>query len=156
MKRQLIRLGFALTLVLLTFFLHSVIPKNYSKDHDPNALFEIAASRLERDQAFYWLEIHLQKTAETPHNFRQKIILLGPQERTYQAADTKLAGTPETGVTDIWVKFWIEAAALDGYLNLELNNATLAVKEPSSFPELSDKSEAVFHSSNWNKKWYSF
>lgn len=156
MKRQMLRLSLALLVVLTTALAAWVWSAEYDKDPDPKALFEIDAVQVTRDRSNAWLEIHLKKADEANHDFRKRVRLVTADGEEHEPADNTFSGSPETGFTDIWFKFWLDGADLEGKMNLLINDGKLCVKTNGDSPKLDSNGTAVFKSSDWKKSWLGF
>ncbi len=156
MKRQKIRVLMALCLVLSTAFLGMLWVKKYESSPDPVAGFEVQAVQLKQDKGYVWLEAHLKKNGEKDHDLRQSVHLVTADGVKHEPADTTFAGTPQTGFTEIWFKFWLEKKALKGEIDLKMNGGTLKIKSSEPIPALSSEQETVFKSSDWESSWLGF
>ncbi|MBC7980619.1 MAG: hypothetical protein H7Y36_08675 [Armatimonadetes bacterium] len=156
LKRQMIRLMLAVLLVVFTFLAALIWSKNYDKQPDPKARFTIRSVQVKRDQSFYWLDIHLKKSGPQAHDMRRQVRLIDAVGQKHEPADTTFAGSPETGFTDIWYKFWLEKQDLESSLTLRINDGLLRVKTNQGMPEIGKHKAAVFNSSDWRKSWLGF
>jgi len=156
MKRQMIRLSLAVLVVATTALAAKVWSAKYDSDPDPKARFFIEGARLERDRSFDWREIHLQKGGGRDHDMRQPVRLVTADGILHEPADTRFAGSPETGFTDIWFKFWLEEKDLEGKINLRLNGGELRVKTNQGLPATDKEGETVLKSADWSKSWLGF
>ncbi|MGJ8632587.1 MAG: hypothetical protein ACSHX7_01600 [Luteolibacter sp.] len=152
----MIRVLLAALLVLLTVFAALVFSADFSKDPDPGALFEIQAVRLERDQSYFWLEVHLKKSGEKDHDLEKLPKLVTSTGKIHRPADTVFAGTPEKGFSEIWYKFWLEEKDLKGTLKLEMNEGVLTVKSSDGAPSLESGKEKTIRNADWGKIWLGF
>ena len=156
MKRPLLRLLIAALLVGLMFLAVKLWTGKYDGDPDPRALFRIEASSLKRDGTYAWLEIHLRKSGIQEHDMLKPVFLVTPDGREHEPADTSFAGAPGKGLTDIWFKFWLEDAALEGKIDLCMNGGTLRVKTNEGAPAMDKNGKAVMKSADWGKIWLGF
>jgi hypothetical protein len=157
MKRPMIRLSLALLLVALTSLAAMVWTRKYDGAPDPKARFEIEAAKLRKDHSFHWLELHLRKNSEEGHDLRKPVRLVTADGKGHEPADTTFAGSPEEGFTEIWFKFWLSEDALDGPVNLRINDGKLRVKTNSGLPAtFGSDGEAVFKTADWEKSWPGF
>lgn len=156
MKRQLIRLAMAMALVGVTIVAAAMWSGDYESSPDSGARFEIQAVRLVADRGYVWLEAHLKKSGDADHDLLKPVSLVTADGAEHEPADTTFAGTPETGFTDIWYKFWLEKKDLKGRLNLQINDGVLTIKSSEPIPVLKGGKEAVFKSSDWEKSWLGF
>jgi hypothetical protein len=156
MKRQMIRLSLALLVVLTTALAALVWTAEYDSHPDPKALFKIEGVQVKRDRGNRWINVHLERAGDKKHDMRKQVVLLtadGVEHKTY---DITFAGSPETGFTDIWLKFWLEEADLENTLKIRINDGVLLVKTNQGAPELENAAEKVFKSTNWGKSWLGF
>lgn len=156
MKRQAMRFLMAVCLVGSTVFLGMLWAKKYESSPDPKARYEIQAVRLQQDKGYVWLEAHLKKSGDKGHDLLQPVRLVMADGSEHEPADTTLAGSPETGYTEIWFKFWMEREALKGPLDLKMNGGKLKIKSSQAVPVVRSDKETVFKSSNWESSWLGF
>ncbi len=156
MKRRMIRLSLALVLVAVTAIAAKVWTVRYDADPDPEARHEIVAAKLRKDHSFHWVELHLKRKGDRPHDLRIPVRLLTADGKRHEPADTTFAGSPEQGFTEIWFKFWLPESALEEPLDLSINGGILRVKTNRGLPSLGPESEAVFKSADWGKSWLGF
>lgn len=156
MKRQMIRLAMAIVLVGVTIVAAAMWSGDYESEPDPAARFEIQAVRLKADRGYVWLEAHLKKSGDADHDLLKPVRLVGAGGVEHEPADTIFAGTPETGFTDIWYKFWLEKEDLEGRIDLRINEGVLKIKTTDPAPVLKGDKDVVFKSSDWEKSWLGF
>lgn len=156
MKRPLLRLLIAALMVAVTFLAVRLWTGEYDHEPDPRARYRIEATSLERDRSYIWLEIHLRKNGEKDHDLSQPVRLITANGKEHEPADTKFAGSPEKGFTDIWFKFWLEEADLAGKIDLRINGGTLRVKTNEGAPATRKDGNAVMKSTDWGKTWPGF
>lgn len=156
MKRLALRFLMAAGLVALTVLVAILWAGKYESSPDPAARFEVQAVRLKQDRGYVWLEAHLKKSGDEEHDLKQPMRLVTAKGLVHEPADTTFAGTPETGFTEIWVKFWLEKESLAGEIDLKLNGGSLKIKSSPSIPAIGSQRESVFKSSNWEKSWLGF
>lgn len=156
MKRQALRFLMAVGLVGCTVFLGKLWTQKYEPSPDPAARFEVQAVRLKRDKGYVWLEAHLKKSGQKEHDLKKEVRLVTADGMEHEPADTTFAGTPETGFTEIWFKFWLEQKALEGRIDLKMNGGTLNIKSSQPVPAVGSENETVFKSSNWESSWLGF
>lgn len=155
MKRQTIRLTLAILLVLVTALAAWTWSAGYDREPDEKARFKIIGAQVKRDRSNAWLDVHLRKNGDQEHDFRKPVRLVTADGTQHQPADNTFSGSPETGFTDIWFKFWLEEKDLEGRINLLLNDGKLRVKTNVE-PPPTDKTEQVFKSADWKKSWLGF
>ncbi len=146
----------AAVLVIGTIVLAMMWSGSYESSPDPVARFEVEAVRLERDRGFVWLEAHLKKSGDQDHDLRQPVRLVTADGAEHEPADTTFAGSPETGFTEVWFKFWLEKEALAGELDLKLNGGVLKIKNSQPVPAFGQKAEIVYQTADWERSWLGF
>jgi hypothetical protein len=156
MKRQFLRLLIAALLVAVTFLAVNLWTGKYDGDPDPRARYRIEASSLRRDGSYAWLEIHLRKTGDQEHDMHKPVLLVTADGTRHEPADTTFAGAPGKGFTDIWFKFWLEGADLEGKIDLHMNGGTLRVKTNEGAPAADRDGRAVMRSADWGETWLGF
>lgn len=156
MKRPLLRISIAALLVAVTFLAVKIWMGRYDRDPDPRARYRIEAARLESDRSYLWLEIHLRKNGEEDHDMLQPVLLVTADGAEHEPADTTFGGGPEKGFTDIWFKFWLESADLEGKIDLRMNGGTLRVRTNQGPPVTDKDGKAVMKSADWGKTWLGF
>jgi hypothetical protein len=156
MKRPMIRLGMAGTLVALTFIVVMMWTAEYEADPDPAARFEVQAVKLKADRGYVWLEAHLRRSSDKPHDLTKPALLITANGTEHEPADNTFAGNPEQGFTDIWYKFWLEEDDLKGEIDLKINEGILKIKRSAPAPELNGEKETILKSSDWEKSWLGF
>jgi hypothetical protein len=156
MKRPLLRLLIATLLVAVTFLAVKLWTGKYDRDPDPRARYRIEAASLRQDRSYKWLEIHLRKNGDKEHDMLKPVRLVTANGTEHEPADTTFAGAPGKGFTDIWFKFWLEDAELDGTIDLHMNGGTLRVKTNQGAPATDRDGRAVMRSADWEKSWLGF
>ena len=156
MKRNIFRLLLAGSLVVLTALAAFLWSSDFEKDPDPKAFYKIEAARLEADRSFFWLEVHLKKNGEEDLNLEKQPQLVTAEGVSHAPADSTFAGSPETGFSEIWYKFWLEKKDLEGTLKLKINEGELAVKTSQGVPVVKDGKQKVLRSADWGKTWLGF
>lgn len=155
MKRQVLRFFLAVGLVVSTAFLGMLMVGSYESSPDPKARFEIQAVRLKQDKGYVWLEAHLKRSGKEDHDMQKPVRLVFADGSEHEPADTTFVGSPETGYTDIWFKFWMEQEALKGQIDLKMNEGTLKIKSSDAIPAVGKDKETVFKTSDW-ESWLGF
>ena len=156
MKRQMIRLSLAVLVVALTALAAKVWTAKYDSDPDPKARFVVTEALVRKDKSYRWVELHLKKSGGSEHDLRKPVRLVTADGTGHEPADTTFAGSPETGFTDIWFKFWLTESDLEGLLTLRINEGELRVKTSGGAPTFGSDGETVFKSADWGKSWLGF
>lgn len=156
MKRQAMRFLMAVCLVGSTVLLGLLWVKKYESSPDPKARFEVQAVRLKQDKGYVWLEAHLKKSGDEEHDLKKPVLLVTADGIQHEPADTTFAGSPETGFTEIWFKFWVDKRSLKGEMNLKMNGGKLKIKSSQPAPVVGSNRETVFKSSDWESSWLGF
>lgn len=152
MNRFFGRIAVSLLLLLLTFVVGKLFFSEFDANPDPKARYVIQAVQLKKDLDHFWLDLHLRRVGKENHDLRRPVRLLTADGKKHEAADTKFAGSPEEGFTDIWFKFWLDPSDLESSIKLEINEGRLLVKSSEGFPNLKNQDNIVIQSSNWNKR----
>jgi hypothetical protein len=121
----------------------------YAWNPDPAARCTVKGAHVRRDHSYFWLDLHLKVVPGQSHDLMKPVRLVTPAGRELEPADTTLAGRKETGTTDIWFKFWLEAADLEGPLTLRINDGSLSIKSKPGMPALGSSKEEFFPSNHW-------
>ncbi len=104
---------------------------------------------MKRDLDYHWIDLHLQALDGFNHDLRTPILLVTNSGKSISPAKTTFEGTPDTRISAMWLKFWLEKNDLDGPLTLRLNGGTLRVRTEAGFPQLGKPNERVFSTCNW-------
>lgn len=149
MNRRLFR-GFLLLLLLAaaaftiwTWF------RPYQWQPDSGARYVVEAVEVTRDHSDFWVNVHLKRSGDEDHDLEKKLGLETADGTTIDAAETTLAGTAKTGVTEIWLRFWLSEEQLRGPLTLRLNDGALLLKSTDGLPALQPSGTRVFTSHRW-------
>ena len=121
----------------------------YAWRPDPAARCRVELAQLRRDHGFYWLDVHLKVLSGQQHDLTRPVRLLTGAGRELEPADTTLGGLPESGTTDVWLKFWLEAKDLEGQLKLQINEGSLLIKSTRGLPSLGGSYSKTFNSHRW-------
>jgi hypothetical protein len=116
---------------------------------DAGARYRITGVAVTRDHANHWVEVHLKRTGTTAHDLTKPVRLMVGSGRELAPADTRLAGGPEQGMTELTFKFWLDPGELAEPLRLRLNDGVLWVKKTRREPALGAGGRRFFNSSNW-------
>jgi len=121
----------------------------YAWNPDPAARCEIVETLVTRDRSFFWVDVHLKINPGKTHDLRQPIYLALASGKKLEPADTTLGGTEGHGTTDLWLKFWLARAEIDGPLDLHLNGGKLRVKDRTGVPSLENAAYRNFTTQRW-------
>jgi hypothetical protein len=121
----------------------------YEWNADSRAGFIIQAARVKRDRSYHWVDLHLEARDGFNHDLRNPVLLVSSSGKSLSPADTTFEGSPDTRLTALWLKFWLEKDDLAGPLTLRLNGGTLNVRSGAGFPSLPESNERVFSTCNW-------
>jgi hypothetical protein len=118
--------------------------------NDPKAGCRIRGVQVRQDHRNYWLDVHLIMDSATSHDPMKPVaLLLGESGKELEPADTTLAGTVDTGTSEIWLKFWLDADDLDEPLRLRVNDGFLTVKSNAGVPQLGPSKSEFFPTEHW-------
>lgn len=121
----------------------------YAWQADPAARCKVVGARVKKDQSFFWLDVHLKVLPAESHDLMKPVHLITAQGRELEPADTTLDGTAGKGTTQIWFKFWLESADLDGPLKLRINDGLLVIRSGSGIPALGSSGAEYFTTHRW-------
>lgn len=121
----------------------------YAWQVDPEARCKVAGAQVRKDQSFFWLDVHLKLRPGESHDLMKPVRLITSHGRELEPADTTLGGTAGQGTTELWFKFWLESADLEGPLKLRINNGTLVIKSNSGMPALGVSDAEYFTTHRW-------
>ena len=121
----------------------------YASQPDPAARCQVVETLVTRDQSFYWVNVHLKVNPGMAHDLQKPVYLTTAAGVKHEPADTAFAGAERQSPTDIWFKFWLEAADLAGPLVLHLNDGTLEVKSTQGIPALQTPASKNFTTHSW-------
>lgn len=116
---------------------------------DPTARCRIIGVEVTRDHANHWLLVHLKPAGTQVHDWSKPVRLVVDGSRELAPADSRMGGSPEQGISDLWFKFWLERGELDGPLRLRVNDGTLVVKAKPGEPALGISGRKYFSSNHW-------
>ena len=149
MKRRNLRIFLSVCLLLSASFAAWTWLRPYAWSPDPAARCKILETLVTRDQAYVWVNIHLQVDADATHDMQKPIRLKTANGKMHDPADTTVAGSAEKTITEIWLKFWLEPTDLNGPLLLQLNDGKLVVKAGDGVPALGKSDAYNFTSNRW-------
>ncbi len=102
-----------------------------------------------QDHSYFWVNVHLKVNPGETHDFQKLVKLETARGTLLEPADTTLAGDDLQSTTEIWLKFWLESADLEGPLTLHLNGGRLIVKAGNGLPDLGTASYRNFTTQHW-------
>jgi hypothetical protein len=121
----------------------------YEWSVDPAARCKVVGAQLKRDTSFFWLDAHLEVTPRQTHDLTKPVRLITAAGRELEPADTTFGGDAKRGTTDLWFKFWLEPADLEGALKLRINDGSLVIRSGSGIPRLGASNLEYFTTSRW-------
>ncbi len=121
----------------------------YSWKFDPAARCKVVETLVTRDQSFFWVNVRLTVNPGVTHELQKPVRLETARGVKLEPADTTFAGNDRQPVTEIWFKFWLEAADLNGPLTLFLNDGRLTIKSENGIPELGKSTYRNFTTDRW-------
>lgn len=121
----------------------------YAWSVDPAARCKVVGSQVRKDGAFFWLDVHLKVTPGQAHDLIKPVRLITAGGRELEPADTTLGGKAGSETTDLWFKFWLESADLNGPLKLRINDGSLVIRSGSGIPRLGSSNLEYFTTSRW-------
>lgn len=148
MKRQTLRYSLWFCLLLSSAFAAWTWFRPYSWHSDPAARCQVRETQVTRDLAFFWVEVHLKVNPGMTHDL-QKPIRLETAAGKKLVPDTTFGGNEGLGTTDIWPKFWLESADIEGVLTLYLNDGKLIIKSNQGIPPLETAQFRNYTTDQW-------
>jgi hypothetical protein len=148
-KRPALRLFLVMALIVSGGFAAWSWLRPYAWRVDPAARCQVAGSQLTKDTSFFWLDAHLKVAPGQSHDLSKPVRLVTAAGRELEPADTTLGGEAGGGTTDLWFKFWLEAADLEGPLKLRINDGWLVLRSGSGIPRLGASNREYFTTSRW-------
>jgi hypothetical protein len=145
-----IRISLYSLLLVAALFAGAPFLLPYEWKSDPEARFKIAATQVKRDRDYYWINVHLKKSGELPHDLMKPVRLIPGSLDAIEPADMTFGGSPETGTAEMWVKFWVPAESTSGPLYLKINDGQLNVKTSKAMPSIGDSMMRTFTNPRWN------
>jgi hypothetical protein len=121
----------------------------YAWGVDPAARCKVVGAQIRKDQSFFWLDVHLKMLPGESHDLMKPVRLVTSRQRELEPADTTMGGTAGKGTTDLWFKFWLESADLEGPLKLRINEGSLVIKSTSGMPALGRSGSKYFPTHRW-------
>ena len=121
----------------------------YAWKSDSAARCEIVETLVTRDQAFFWVDVHLKVNPGMTHDLQKPVRLETAAGKQIESADTTLGGLQGQGTTDLWLKFWLESADLTSSLTLHINDGKLLVKASDGVPQLANSAFKNFTTNHW-------
>jgi len=148
-KRRTLRVFMMAALLISAGFAAWSWLRPYAWSVDPAANCKVVGSQVRKDASFYWLDVRLKVTPGQDHDLMKPVRLVTSTGRELEPADTTLGGTAGQGTTELWFKFWLEAADLEGPLKLRINDGSLVIRSGSGVPRLGSSNAEYFITSRW-------
>jgi hypothetical protein len=121
----------------------------YAWSVDSKARCRIAGVQVKRDLSNYWLDLHLKLNEGMDHDLSKPVRLITASGKEYNADDTTLSGDKGRPITEIWLKFWLDAADFVGPLKLRINEGELDVRTGTGVPPLDSSEIRYFPTHKW-------
>jgi hypothetical protein len=109
----------------------------------------VVGSQVRKDGSYFWLDARLKVAPGQTHDLMKPVRLITAAGRELEPADTTLGGETGGGTTDLWFKFWLETADLDGPLKLRINDGSLVIRSGYGIPQLGSSDMKYFTTSRW-------
>lgn len=116
---------------------------------DPGARCKVVGVQLKRDLNHFWVDVHLKTLPGAVHDLSKPVLLEAPGGRALSPADSTFGGDDPARPAEMWFKFWLERADLDGTLLLRLNDGSLVIKGTPGIPALESAETRYFPTRNW-------
>lgn len=121
----------------------------YDWNADSEARAEVHFTRVERDESFFWLDVHLRITDARGHDLEKPVRLVLANGNELEPADTTLEGSAMQSIEAITFRFWLEREQIAGPLTLRMNDGTLTIRKRAGIPKLVSEDFRFFQTSNW-------
>jgi hypothetical protein len=148
-KRPTLRVCLIVALVVSSAFAAWSWLQPYSWSADPAARCKVIGSQVKKDRSYFWLDVRLKVAPGQTHDLMKPVRLITAAGRELEPADTTLGGETGGGTTDLWFKFWLETADLDGPLKLRINDGSLVIRSGYGIPQLGSSDMKYFTTSRW-------
>jgi hypothetical protein len=148
-KRPVLRVLLLAALLVSAGFAAWSWLRPYAWSVDPAARCKVVGCQVKQDGSYFWLDAHLKVTPGQAHDLMKPVRLITAAGRELEPADTTLGGETGGGTTDLWFKFWLESADLDGPLKLRINDGSLVLRSGSGIPRLGTSHLEYFTTSRW-------
>lgn len=136
-------------LVVTAFFAAWTWLKPYAWKPDPASRCEVVGSQVRQDFQNYWVDIHLKLNPGETHDLMKPVRLITSGGREHEPADTTLGAKTGQETTDLWFKFWLETADLEGPLKLRINDGELIIRSGDGRPSLGATKAEYFTTHRW-------
>lgn len=121
----------------------------YSWSPDPAARCKVVETLVTRDHSYFWVNVRLKVNPGETHDLQKPVRLETARGTQLEPADTTFAGDDIQSTSEIWLKFWLEAADLRGPLTLHVNGGKLVVKSGAELPDLRNNDYRNFTTHHW-------
>jgi hypothetical protein len=148
-KRPTLRVYLVVILMVSVVFAAWSWFRPYAWNVDLAARCKVEGAHVRQDASFYWLDVYLKVPAGQQHDLSKPVRLVTSAGRELEPADTTLGGTPDSGTTEIWFKFWLESGDWHGPLKLRMNDGALVIRSGSGIPRLGSSRAEYFTTSHW-------
>jgi hypothetical protein len=148
-NRSILRAFLVVGLLLSAAFSAWSWLRPYAWSMDPGARCKVIGSQVKKDASFFWVDTHLKVTPGQTHDLSKPVRLITAAGRELEPADTTLGGQTDGGTTDLWFKFWLDSADLNGPLKLRINDGSLVIRSGSGIPQLGEKNLEYFTTCRW-------
>lgn len=149
MARHTLRYALVVCLLISAAFAAWAWFRPYAWGSDPAARCKVVETLVTRDQAYYWVDVHLEMIPGTTHDLRKPVRLETATGKKLEPADTTVGGMDGQERSEMWFKFWLESKDLAGPLTLFLNDGKLTVKTGSAIPDLGNDNYRNFTTQRW-------
>jgi hypothetical protein len=148
-KRRILRYSLIVLLLASTAFAAWSWFRPYSWSPDSTARCKVVETLVTQDHSYFWVNVHLKVNPGESHDLQQPVRLETSRGTRLEPADTTFVGDDNQAIREIWLKFWLEAADLQGPLTLHLNGGKLAVKSGNAAPDLGRSNYRNFTTQHW-------
>lgn len=147
--RSRLRLILMCGLLVTAFFAAWTWLKPYAWKPDPASRCEVVGIQVRQDFQNYWVDVHLKLNSGETHDLMKPVRLITSDGRQHEPADTTLGAVTGQETTDLWFKFWLETADLEGPLKLRINDGELVIRSGDGLPSLGASKAEYFTTHRW-------
>lgn len=148
MKRNVLQIVLWASLAVAALFAVWSWVRPYDLKADPSVGCKIVETLVKRDSSFHWIDVHVSMIPGADYDLKKPVTLETARGAALEPADTTFDSDP-ANPSEIWFKFWLRPADLDGPLTLQINGGKLRVKSNRGRPQLGSSNFRNFTTHRW-------
>ncbi len=121
----------------------------YEWRSDPAAGSRVIGTRLQRDLGYFWLDTHLRVDPAAGDLLSKPLRLRLADGCHLAPADLKVVNNDAGQIRELWLKFWLERADLQGTLDLDIGDGRLRIKSTAGIPDLDHRQTRDHATHRW-------